>query len=261
MTLQQLQSEQAAMREYAEKQAFRLVSSWLMRDFETIRNTAVREGLNAAMIKVSMINVHDTRDIYTELYTKIGKYYYDSERKALDRYKRTTFNFFDVIWKEYILRALSDTEIVRRITGVTNTTKERFRALLMQAANANMAPRQIARLFKDNENFLTRSRALTIARTEMGHASSIGKNYAAENSQLELYKVWNHYAHGNFRDWHQAMDNKYVPLRENFKLSTGASMKYPHDPDGGGKEVINCRCNYSNVTKDVLIEIGIWKGL
>lgn len=164
MTLQQLQSEQQAMRNHAERQAERLVISWLSKQFEIVRNTAVREGVNAAMIKVSAINIHDTRDIYTELYTKIGKYYYDSERKSLDRYKRTTFNFFDEIWKQYILRALTDTEIVRRITGVTNTTKERFRALLLQAADNRLAPRQISRLFRESETYLTRSRALTIAR-------------------------------------------------------------------------------------------------
>lgn len=260
MTLQQLQAQQQAMREYAEKQSIKLVFEWLARDFEIIRNTAVREGVNDAMIKVSTINIHDTRDIYTELYTKIGKYYYDNERKHLERYKRTTFSFFDEIWKQYILRALGDFEIVKRITGVTNTTKERFRALLIQAADNRLAPRQISRLFRESEKYLTTSRAQTIARTEMGHAASIGTHYAAENSQLELYKLWNHYAHGDYRDWHAEMDNKYVPFNEKFNLSTGKSMIYPHDPNGGAKECINCRCNYSNVTKDVLVEIGLWKG-
>lgn len=100
----------------------------------------------------------------------------------------------------------------------------------------------------DFEN-LSRGRANTIARTEVGMASSAGSLEAAKALEVpNLEKEWvsaeddrvRHGEHGGAD--HAAVDGQRVPLDEKFRVPPDASMDMPLDPSAGADQVCNCRC-------------------
>jgi len=81
------------------------------------------------------------------------------------------------------------------------------------------------------------NRARTIARTEVHGAYSEGRHIAADATH-PIYKQWITSRDARVRDWHAYLDGEKVRFEEPY--SNG--MMYPHDPNGGAAEVINCRC-------------------
>ncbi len=245
-----------------ELQCYKIVRSHLSKIFRRVKNVAVNQSLSAANNELVNIRYNDFEQIYFEIYNKVGYKMATLEFKRIQEQKRSGLNFFDIIWQGYIKSALADISITAKITAVTNKTKNLLRAILQQAADNRLAPLEIARLFRENEKSFTKKRALTIARTEMTNAAAIGAEFAAKQytGTSQLYKIWNHYAIGDFRENHKAVNKKFVKVGLDFTVG-GQKMSKPGDPRGGASEVINCRCNISHATEDVLKEMGWLKGV
>ena len=261
LNIEEIFQENNRLIDKAEKKAQRIVYTHLSNIFKTVKTSATQRSIAQALFEVELIRVSDFKLIYQEIYQEVGFAMYQLEASRLEKYKKSSpVSFFSEIWRQYVLRALNTQEITERITRVTQTTKDLVRSLLIQAQTNRLAPREIARLFQQNELNFSNIRALRIARTETTYAAALGTEFAAQNSQLTLYKIWNHYKHGNYRDSHAAINKQYVPISGKFTLPDGIKMRIPGDPAGGAKEVINCRCNYTNLTMDALVELGYWKG-
>lgn len=95
-----------------------------------------------------------------------------------------------------------------------------------------------------------RYRGENISRTEALSALSEGQNQAVaqaiETSELDAdtIKLWDSSGDGRTRPDHVAAENNYpdgIPFNESFNVG-GVMMKWPRDPTGGAKNVINCRC-------------------
>lgn len=99
---------------------------------------------------------------------------------------------------------------------------------------------------------LLAKRAEDIARTETAQgvmaARAEATKQALDKSGLfddALTKTWRHLGglHAA-RDWHLAMNNKSVTgIDAVFFMPDGSLMKYAHDPDGGAKNNVACRCD------------------
>ena len=265
MTVEQHQARTERIRNIAERKANTLVTAYLKRvhfAFEAgFRNSGVR-GAEAA---IEQIRASDVAKMYEELYTKGGLYV---AQREFEFYKKQTkiagFDFFNVIFQNYILLALQNPEITRRITQVTERTKMLYRELLLEAGSGVLSPRLIASFFVSKRLTLVSQRALRIARTEMTHAAALGTEFAANQIEFNIgkpmFKVWYHNLSRDYRDTHAALNRKYVSKIDKFNVN-GKMMQYPGDPAGGASEVINCRCKHTYATEDVLKEIGIWKGV
>lgn len=241
----------------AEKASFTLLNSI----YTKIYKVAISSP-STALVEAENISVTDFRALYEAIYINSGLVIYEKASSELKRHggtKRSVVSFFSELWRTYILNELLNTEITKRITKVYQTTKDDVRRVLIESANNRLAPREIGRELKKRVGF-NKSRALMIARTEMTNVAAMAVERAGKDSELELYKVWNHYPHGKFRESHLALNKTYVAFNEKFKLEDGIEMKRPGDPSGGASEVINCRCNMSLATADVLIELGLWRG-
>lgn len=81
------------------------------------------------------------------------------------------------------------------------------------------------------------SRALMIARTEVGAAAGEGQQQAFDLSGFEQ-KMWIASMDKSTRDSHAALNGEIVDIDKSF--SNG--LMYPGDPAGGADEIINCRC-------------------
>jgi hypothetical protein len=264
VTVEQHQGHSEHIRDIAEKKAVVLVESYLKKIHYAFEAGFRNSGFAGANMAINEIRQPDIAEIYKELYTKVGLYIAKEEYAFNQKHlKRSGFEFFDEVWNQYILRAIQDIEITKRITKVTETTKLAYRQLLSEAASSRFAPREIARLFVSKRITFIRQRALTIARTEMTYAASLGTEYAADayESQIgvPMFKVWYHNASRDFRAAHAAISRTYKRRNELF-IVNGIGMDKPGDPKGGANECINCRCCHKYATEDVLKEIGLWKG-
>lgn len=99
-------------------------------------------------------------------------------------------------------------------------------------------------------------RAEVIVRTEVNRAFAL----AADERQREidaaigggLRKAWVAFTDGKTRKSHVDAGRRYgfngtpIPITERFQVG-GALLRYPLDPEGPAKEVINCRCRQVSV--------------
>lgn len=100
-------------------------------------------------------------------------------------------------------------------------------------------------LFEEFEG-LSKSRAQTIARTEVAMASQNAQFEAVKTLNVPgMQKTWISAQDDRVRDVHRAENGQSVDLDDIFVLSDGTKMKAPLDPNGPAKHVINCRCTLS----------------
>lgn len=58
----------------------------------------------------------------------------------------------------------------------------------------------------------------------------------------DVTKIWHSASDNRVRHTHQVLNGKSAPLDGLFVSESGATLRYPHDPDGSAEEVIGCRC-------------------
>jgi uncharacterized protein with gpF-like domain len=89
------------------------------------------------------------------------------------------------------------------------------------------------------------NRADVIARTEVGRFTEAGSLSAAQRFQvrttIRLLKEWVDKDDARVRSAHSRVDGKRLPLRGLFEVGRSL-LRYPKDPAGAPKDVIDCRC-------------------
>lgn len=93
----------------------------------------------------------------------------------------------------------------------------------------------------------SRSRAVTIARTEVHMAANHSQYQAASETGYALVKEWISTNDGRTRDNHRHLDGKQIALTDKFQVGNDF-MRYPGDRSGSAKNIINCRCVVGYVT-------------
>lgn len=157
-------------------------------------------------------------------------------------------------YNQYVLKYINDrtAEAIKEIRGTTiKKTRSVIRRLVEENVTEGDTITELANSLRKELNALTPSRALTIARTEVGMASSNGALEAVKSMQIPgLVKEWvaaeDHRTRdggptGNGPD-HAIMNGAEMPLDEKFGVPPDALMDGPGDPAGGASQVCNCRC-------------------
>jgi HK97 family phage portal protein len=132
----------------------------------------------------------------------------------------------------------------KKLAGINETAREvvlsKLNDALSEILEQGLTEKEAAELLKKKLKGameVNLNRARTIARTEVHGAYSEGRHIAADATHPK-YKQWITSRDARVRDWHAYLDGEKVPYEEPY--SNG--MMYPHDPNGGAAEVINCRC-------------------
>lgn len=147
---------------------------------------------------------------------------------------------FDYYVEQWIENHLGD-----EITGIADTSKEEVLAKLREVAQENLdegAPnRDLAQSIEDlYGSWADGGRAETIARTEIGFATSAGSIGAARSSGISnLSKEWVAVNDDRTREDHVAADGQTVGIDEKFVVG-GDELDRPCDDQGDPSEVINC---------------------
>ena len=125
------------------------------------------------------------------------------------------------------------------ISQVTNTTKKLIRKIINNGMMNGLSNYQIAKSMRDAKLIVNRRRAITIARTETHSAAVGGYDNAMRTAGVELKKEWNSSRDKRTRPHH--MVSPVVPMRDDFVI-WGENLRWPGDPMGSARNVINCRC-------------------
>lgn len=230
-------AEQAAAAEMAvRKQIWAELSGWLVDVSRVVLATARPDPVavfsqqpawSAAVNRIVSDTITDT--IGTAYKTMLGDdYRFESRPMVVDhlaqvtnRMVRTPDQVFDLVASEVARGAElgeSIPKIANRIEDVLDVTRtERW---------AN--------------------RATVVARTETMGALNAGRTGAfaavAEETGDEFEQVWLATIDRRTRSTHKTADGQRVPVGQPFMVG-GASLRYPGDPLGPAKEIIQCRCS------------------
>jgi HK97 family phage portal protein len=183
--------------------------------------------------------VKDFGNDFFNQYKKIG---IDTETK-----KVKTWDF----WAKEYIKTRSGNSISEIQGATTKKVQSVVKRLVESAVVEGASDYDISKDLEDHFDGLSKSRAITIARTETGMASNNATLEAAKSLEIpNLEKEWVSVQDLRTRDGgktgddanHLDMNGIRVPLDEKFLVPPDTSMDGPGDEAGGASQVINCRC-------------------
>lgn len=129
-----------------------------------------------------------------------------------------------------------------KVVRILETTRMRIRKSIERGEEQSEPPRVLARrIVEETGGEIARGRAETIARTESLTAASVGADEAAKSTGLQLDKRWVATEDMRTRPSHAIANDELRAMDALFDVG-GAKLRFPRDPNGPAKEVINCRC-------------------
>jgi len=140
--------------------------------------------------------------------------------------------------------------IRRRITSVTETTRQQIINQITAGQNAGEGIAAIAKRISDNVGIISRQRGALIARTETHGAANYGADGAARATGLKLRKEWVAAEDERTRVEHAEANGQIVEMDQAFDVG-GEMLMYPGDPAGSAGQIINCRCGISHIVDDL----------
>ncbi|WP_126244348.1 phage minor head protein [Chitinophaga rhizosphaerae] len=249
MTDRQIWRQFETFQKRYERKYAKQVYALLRRQARQIAAYLVENGIEQTIAAMSLlIRRQDVADLLQRLYTDVGVRWANIEYgNILDQVKgydvpvRTKAFGFNAEW-EAILNIFFTAYGGDKITSIDETTKEWLIRKIIEGREAGLGPEQIARSMRDDKT-IPLARARVISRTETVAAANFGGMTAARRSGLRMNKRWVNAHDGRVRETHKdvaqgGVGGEVVPLEQPF--SNG--MMHPGDPQGGAKEVIQCRC-------------------
>ena len=196
-------------------------------------------------LNADMVNPQPIIDFYRRLYFTVVP---PLARKSYNSFKKEMLVPDDlgednILWESIILEFLQNPNMAKRITGISERTKQLFRRILSEAILDGLSVEQTQKRLRDSYA-MSRKRALVITRTEMGTAVTSGEFVGMQRLKMDGYdvkKTWLTNLDGRQRDSHDFMNGTTLPLDEPFNVA-GSRMQHPRDPSGSADQVINCRC-------------------
>jgi len=162
---------------------------------------------------------------------------------------------FESLLNEYTNKFIRD-QVGRKIAFVKQATKREVAKIIEESKKQAYSVAEVQGILSDEKKFrellsgtvrtqigdkyeyFKASRALTIARTEVGAASGYGQMTGGVLSGFEK-KIWITSKDLEVRLSHSTLDGQEVGILDAF--SNG--LMHPADPNGPASEVINCRCS------------------
>lgn len=132
------------------------------------------------------------------------------------------------------------------ISSVTEQTRKDIKDVVETALREGLSASETATLISQVARTKSASRALTIARTETGRASSYTMQAVAKSMNVEMKKTWVASRAGSTREWHKDANGQTVGIDEPFLVKNGKGreeqLMFPRDSSGSADNTINCRC-------------------
>lgn len=134
-------------------------------------------------------------------------------------------------------------------TTITETSKTIVREVIVDGIAARASNDQIAKAIREKLGMQgAKYRADRIARTETHKAYNVASQGAMEATGLKFRKKWVASDDERTRTTHAKADfnNGIIEQNESFQVG-GSKLRFPGDPQGAAKEIINCRCGIRHI--------------
>jgi len=173
--------------------------------------------------------------------------------EATGLFARMSISFRNQQWLNRLMGLINGLDVASRIQAVTETTKKKIQQIIAQTSQEEVRTGRLAsRILEKFQGKMGRKRAELIARTETTYVTNEAAKANAEETGLELVKIWIATLDNRTRDAHRAMHGK-PPIDAHEKFTVGGrQMDKPGDPAGGPANVCNCRCVVAYLPKDDL---------
>jgi len=140
-------------------------------------------------------------------------------------------------------------DVRNRLSGVPDSVFALITRELSAGANAgeglDALSRRVERVLSTTGTPRWANRATVIARTEVMGALNAGRFDAfgavVSETGVPMESRWMAHIDNRTRRTHRAADGQRVPVGQPFVVG-GASLRFPGDPMGPGRETIHCRC-------------------
>lgn len=143
--------------------------------------------------------------------------------------------------RELVASLLRD-QAPNRARQIAETSQARVTETLLRAARDGWSAERTAKAIQaELGGEIGRSRARTIARTEIGSAQNAALSYVADRNPARVRRRWVAIHDDRTRPAHAAVDGQTIGPGERFRVG-GEELRYPGDPEGSPGNVINCRC-------------------
>jgi uncharacterized protein with gpF-like domain len=173
-------------------------------------------------------------DLYSEVGLRFGRDAFFGTQKAA---KKDAFGDFALEQILQYIRLYAGT----KIASISGTAKDEMLAEIEKAQQEGGSPADIARRALKALTVASFYQGIRIARTEVIAAANFGALEGARAAGVMTQKAWQSANQRRTRDAHRAANGQRVGINENFTVM-GEAMRYPGDPKGSSKNVINCRC-------------------
>ena len=167
--------------------------------------------------------------------------------------KLETKESFAQIMTRRALRFIEQEAIRRRITEVTETTRDQIIRAVRKGYEDGLGQRGTASYILDLVPQISSYRAEMIARTETHGAANYGSQEAAKQTGLPLAREWLAAADDRTRETHREANGQVVGMDDTFRVGD-SDLAFPGDPSGPADEVINCRCAVGYIVDDAALE-------
>lgn len=141
----------------------------------------------------------------------------------------------------------------RKVKTIDENTIKKIKEIIARQMSKDRTNAEIADEIEAIEEIASKSRAMTIARTETHSVAVMAVDTAIRTSvigsSLEK-KEWNTFEDEATREEHIQANGEVVGIDEPF-VETGEEMQFPGDPNGEAWNVVNCRCVVSYYTAEV----------
>lgn len=150
--------------------------------------------------------------------------------------------------------------VKRDAIEIEGTVGDQVRTVLMEAADDGASLAEVQDRLEDSSDEISRSRARTIARTEVPQASREGSQALAESTDVVGGKEWDATGDTRTRPWHDTMDGVIVEVDDAWTVPSGWQGEPDYQPADyprtahtvGEDQPYNCRCAQRSVLEDDL---------
>ena len=193
---------------------------------------SIENVVNSDAIESMMVNIYQSSAVFSS----------NTRNRLLNEQKGEAEIWDDIFISDMRTFVLNNESLT--IQKITETTRKKITAVIDEAIalgdGAELTARNIIKNLTGREaNQITRSRARTIARTEVLKSSAEAQRLGAQSTGLRLEKKWEDSGLEGVRETHIA-NSSVGWVDYDFVFPNGLS--YPGDPSGEVGEVVNCRC-------------------
>jgi uncharacterized protein with gpF-like domain len=166
---------------------------------------------------------------------------------------KETKESFAQIMTRLALRYIEQEMIRRRITAVTETTRQQIVNAVRGGYDDGLGQRGVASMILDVVPQLAAYRADAIARTETHGAANYGSQEAAKQTGVPMKKEWLASYDDRTRETHREANGQTAGMDDTFRVGD-SDLQFPGDPAGDPEEVINCRCSLGYIVDEEALE-------